>query len=161
MKNFCRIFFERFLQVLMFGGKERCLNGGEREDFLANQKRPPQPRPMWGTWATWDQRGPLAVGPTAHTRLGQAWPLGLACSPTHPHILQPYLGHPNSNFESIFGLQTVTPSRTMMTKNLWQKVDKSSWKMMMKSTQRIRTQNSLAKSFGLETLWMSNRNDQN
>ena len=47
----------------------------ERE-FLGQSEVATSPIPVGGVWATWDQRGPLAVGPTAPTRLGQCglWP---------------------------------------------------------------------------------------
>ena len=90
----------------------------ERERIFGQPKEATLAKPMGPVWATRDQRGPLAVGPTAHTRLGQAWPLGLACSPVNPHVLQLYLGHPNCNFKSIFGLRIVTPSRMTTTKKI-------------------------------------------
>ena len=58
---------------------------------------------------------------------------------------------PNSNFESVFRLRIVTPTRTTTTKKLCKKVEKSSRKMTTKTTQRMRTQSSVATSFGLET----------
>ncbi|KAK1561175.1 hypothetical protein Q3G72_035207 [Acer saccharum] len=78
----------------------------ERERNFGQPKEATSAKPVGVAWATWDQRGPLAVGPTAPTWLGQAWPLGLACSSAHPHVLQPYLRHPNSDFKSVFGLLT-------------------------------------------------------
>ena len=76
------------------------------------------PQPMGGTWATRGQRASLAVGPTAPTRLGPRGLLATHSSRALPHVLQPYLGHPNSDFESIFGLRTMTLSHTMKTTQL-------------------------------------------
>ena len=46
------------------GGKEISLKGGEREILRVNQSVPCH-LPVGGVWATWEQRAPLAVGPTA------------------------------------------------------------------------------------------------
>ena len=81
-------------------------------------------------------------------------------SPTHLSRSSAVFGHSNSEFESLFRLQTVTPSRTTKTMKLWQMVENSSRKMMTNTTQRMRTKSSVATSFGLETKWMSNRNDR-
>ena len=90
----------------------------EREGKMDQSRVATSPQPMGGAWATRGQRGSMAVGPTAPTRLGPRGLLATFASRALPHVLQPYLGHPNSDFKSIFGLQTVTPSRTTMTTQL-------------------------------------------
>ena len=46
-----------------------------------------------------------AVGPTASpTGRGTRGLMATLASLAHSHVLQPYLGHPNSDFESVFGL---------------------------------------------------------
>ena len=113
------------------------------------------PVPMWGTCATWDLRAGWPVRHKAST-----WG-GHGASPTHLSRSSAVFGHPNSDFESIFGLRIVTPSCTTKTMKLWQMVVNSSRKMMMNTTQRMRTKSSVTTSFGLETKRMSNRNDRN
>ena len=57
----------------------------ERERFFGPIRGGHVTHPVGGAWATWDQRGPLAVGPTAPTRLGprDLWPRSpLTCSLT-------------------------------------------------------------------------------
>ena len=64
--------------------------------------------------ATRGQRGAMAVWHTWSTRghpLLGFWPSNLSRSST-------VFGHPNSEFESVFGLQTVTPSHTTKTMKL-------------------------------------------
>ena len=45
------------------------------------------------------------------------WPLATLSSRTLPHVLQPYLEHPNSDFESVFRFRIVTPSHMTTTNN--------------------------------------------
>ena len=56
-------------------------------------------QPVGGVWATRGQRAPLAVGPTTWATRGL---LATFASRALPHVLQPYLRHPNSDFEFIF-----------------------------------------------------------
>ena len=78
-------------------------------------------------------------------------PFGRFVSRALSRFFGPYLGRPNSDFESVFGLQIVTPIRTTKTKKLCKNVEKSSRKTTSKTTQRMRMQSSIATSFGLET----------
>ena len=76
------------------------------------------PQLVGGAWATRGQRGSLAVGPTAPTRLGPHGLLATFASRALPHVLQPYLGHPNTDFKYVFELRTMTPSRMAKTTQL-------------------------------------------
>ena len=74
---------------------------------------------LWGAHGPHGGREPLwPWGPRLTHGVGHTWPLGHLRPRALPHVLQPYLGHPNSDFESVFGLQTVTPSRTTPTTQL-------------------------------------------
>ena len=118
-----------------------------------------QPAHVWSACATRGQRGALAVWHTWSTRghpLLGFWPSNLLA---HLSRSSAVFGHPNSEFESVFGLWTVTPSCTTMTMKLWQMVENSSRKTTTNTTQRMRTKSSVATSFGLEIKCVSNRND--
>ena len=86
----------------------------EREDIPDQSQEATSPLAVGGAWASRGQRAPLAVGPTALAK----WPHGPRPLSRAPSVLQPYLGHPNSDFESVFGLRNVTPSHTMKTTQL-------------------------------------------
>ena len=58
-------------------------------------------------WTVWATRGP-------HLATMQR-PFGHFVPRAHPRFFGPYLGRPNSDFESVFGLRTVTPSHTTTT----------------------------------------------
>ena len=106
---------------------------------------------VWPACATRGQRGALAVWHTWSTRghpLLGFWPSDLLA---HLSRSSAVFGHPNSEFESVFGLRTVTPSRTTTTMKLWKMVENSSRKTTTNTTQRMRTKSSVATSFGLET----------
>ena len=140
----------------------------EREEIGGEWR---QNRPMvWGhvTPFLWGACGPHGGrepswpgGPRPPTRPAQVASRPGLSSRVLPRFFSPYLGYPNSNLEFVFGLRTITLSRTRTTTQLWKTVEKSSQKTSMKSTQRMRTKSSVATSFGLETTWMSNRNDRN
>ena len=69
--------------------REREEIGGERRTTSANQVRPRHPLAMGGAWASWGQRAPLAVGPTASLT---ARPSGLTAWVVFsraPSVLQP------------------------------------------------------------------------
>ena len=90
----------------------------EREGFRANEVRLRQPRP-------WGARGPHGGkellwpwGPRPPSRRGPSGLMATHLSRALPHVLQPYLGHPNSDFESVFKLQTVNPSHMTTTTKL-------------------------------------------
>ena len=106
---------------------------------------------VWTTWATRGQRKSVHVWLTWLTR-GQHvmafWPF---LPHAHPTSSSTVFGPPNSDFESVFGLRTMTPIHTMKTKKIYKNVEKSSRKRTTKTTQRMRTQSSIATSFGLET----------
>ena len=77
-----------------------------------------QPAHVWPACATHGQRGALAVWHTWSTRglpLLGLWPGNLLA---HLSRSSAVFGHPNSEFESVFGLRTVTPSHTTMTMKL-------------------------------------------
>ena len=140
----------------------------EREE-IGGERRPSQPM-VWGhiTPWPWGAHGPHGGrgssrpwGPRPHQRPAQVASRPGLSSHALPRFFNPYLGHPNSDFESVFGLETMTPSCTTMNTQLWKMVEKSSRKTSMKSTQRMRMKSSVATLFGLETTWMSNRNDRN
>ena len=85
----------------------------------ANGVRPRHPLAVGGAWASRDQRGSLAMGPMASpTGRGTRGLMATLASLSHSHVLQPYLGYPNSDFESVFRLQIMTPSRTTKTMKL-------------------------------------------
>ena len=116
----------------------------------------------WGARGAHGSRGlPCPWGPRPPSRAGQVATRGLPTSRALPRFVAPYLEHPTSDFEFVFGLRTVTPSRTTTTTQLWKMVERSSRNLTMKSTQQMRTKSSIVNLFGLETLWMSNRNDRN
>ena len=141
--------------------ERREFKGGERRDKMGQSGEATSPQAVGGAWTSRGQRAPLAVGPTVSLTAWAKWPHGHPLLSRAPSVLQPYLGHPNSDFKSVFRLQTVTLLRTTMTTQFWKMLEKSSRKMTMKTTQRMRTKSYVATSFGLETLWMSNRNDRN
>ena len=92
-----------------------------REEAIFGQSKratSAQPSPVGGAWASWGQRAPLAVGPTASLTAWAKWPHGHPLLSHTPSVLQPYLGHPNSDFESVFRLQTMTLLHMMMTTQL-------------------------------------------
>ena len=95
--------------------REREEIGGERREFSTNHVVPRHPQAVGGAWPTREQKGLQAVGPTASTTASPCGPrLGLS-SPAHSRFVGPYLERPNSEFESVFGLRTVTLSRTKKT----------------------------------------------
>ena len=47
--------------------------------------------------------------------VGHTWPLGHLRPRALLRIFSPYLEHPTSDFESVFGLRTVTPSHMIKT----------------------------------------------
>ena len=106
---------------------------------------------VWTAWATRGQRKSVHVWLTWLTR-GQHvmafWPF---LPHAHPTRSSTVFGPPNFDFKSVFKLQIVTPICTTTTKKLYKKVEKSSQKTTTKSTQRMRTQSSIATSFGLVT----------
>ena len=83
----------------------------EREGKIDQSRVATSPQPVGGAWASPGQRVPLAVGPRPPSRPAPT-------SRALPRFFSPYLGHPNSDFESIFGLRTMTPSRTTKTTQL-------------------------------------------
>ena len=106
----------------------------------------------WGAREAHGGRGllwPWASRPPS--RAHKAWPLAKLAPLALFSRSSTVSGPLNSDFESVFGLQIMTPSRTMMTIKLWQKVENSSRKTTTKITQRMRTQSSVATSFELET----------
>ena len=134
-------------------------NKWEGMGFLKKGRRGKTKRPncpllvshLWTAWATRGQRISVHVWLTWSSRGHHAkafWPF---LPHAHPTRSLTVFGPPNSDFESVFGLQIMTPSRTTKTTKLWQKVENSSQMTMTKTTQRIRTQSSVATSFGLET----------
>ena len=142
----------------MYGREEI---GGERRAKGANHVVPHHPLAMGGSWPTREQRVLQAMGLTASSTASPCGPRPGLSSRALPRFFGLYLGRPNSDFESVSRLRTVTLSRTTKIIQLWKKVEKSSRKSSMKSTQWKRTKSSIVNLFGLETLWMSNRNDRN
>ena len=95
--------------------REREEIGGEREGFSANQVVPHHPLAVGGAWPTREQRVLQAVGPTASSTASPCGPRPRLSSHVLPRFFGPYLGRPNSDFEFVSGLQTVTLSRTTTT----------------------------------------------
>ena len=59
----------------------------------------------WGVRGPHGGREPLwPWGPRLTHGLGHTWPLDHFRPHVLPHVLQPYLGYPNSDLESVFGL---------------------------------------------------------
>ena len=133
----------------MNGREWRVLKTFQEREEEANQLLP-RGLHVWTACGTRGQRGGFHVRHMWLTRGHQAWPKGLACS---SRVLRPYSGlrTPISDFESIFGLQIMTPSHTTKTIKLCKNVEKSSRKMTTKTTQRMRTQSSIVTSFELVT----------
>ena len=140
--------------------REREDIGGERRSKTGQWCEATSPPGRGGHVGHMGAESPLGRGAHGLPHDQAKWPHGLS-SRALPRFFSPYLGHPNSDFESISGLRTVTLSRTTKTTQLWKTVEKSSQKTSMKSTQWMRTKSSVDTSFGLETTWMSNRNDRN
>ena len=133
------------------GGNWRDLKGRREGHFCPTKIGQTSQAHVWGACATRDQRAGWVVWHTASTRGGKAMAFGHLASPAHLSCSSAVFGHPNSDFESFFGLQIVTPSRTTKTMKLWQMVENSSRKMTTNTTQRMRTKSSVATSFGLKT----------
>ena len=91
--------------------REREEIGGERERISANHVVPCHPLAVGGAWPTREQRLLQAVGPTA----SPCGPRPGLSSRALPRFVGPYLGRPNSEFESVFRLRTVTLSCTTKT----------------------------------------------
>ena len=153
--------FNFFFFLLKMKWEGKGLFKGKREG-KAKWPKYPWLVPTCGPRGPHVDRGPLSTCGSrgAHVATMQG-PFGRFVSRALPRFFGPYLGRPNSDFESVFGLRTVTPSRTTTTIQLWKMVEKSSRNPTMKSTQQMRTKSSIVNLFGLETLWMSNRNDRN
>ncbi|KAK0572382.1 hypothetical protein LWI29_030770 [Acer saccharum] len=88
----------------MFGGKEKGLNGGERR-----QKRPIKHghvTPARGGCV--GHTGPEGLSGrgahSSHTAWATRGLLATFASRALPHVLHPYLGHPNSDFKSSFAV---------------------------------------------------------
>ena len=77
---------------------------GERENFQPTKIGYLSPGAMWGTCATRDQRAGWPVRHMASTWGGHAMAFGHGASPPHLSRSSAIFGHPNSDFESIFGL---------------------------------------------------------
>ena len=122
-----------------------------RERETKDQNAPYLVTQVWTAWATHGQRDSIHVWLTWLSRGTQGGHFGRTCPLVHPTLSSTVFGPPNSDFESVFGLQIVTPIRTTKTKKLCKNVEKSSQKIMSKTTQRMRMQSSIATSFGLET----------
>ena len=133
------------------GGNWRVLKTFEGGAKLSNFLWDFWPVHVWPACATRGQRGALAVWHKWYTR-GHS-KLGLLAEQPLAHLSRSsaVFGHPNSEFESVFRLRTLTPSRTTKTMKLWKMVENSSRKMTTNTTQRMRTKSSVATSFGLET----------
>ena len=128
-----------FLLRFHNGAREGRNRRRERERISAYHMVPNQPLAVGGAWPTWEQRVLQAVGPTASSTASPCGPQPGLSSRALPRFVGPYLGRPNSEFESVFGLWTVTLSHTKMTIQLWKTVEKSSRKSSMKSIQCKRT----------------------
>ena len=73
----------------------------------------------WGARGAHGSRGlPFPWGPRPPSRAGQVATRGSHSSRALSRFVGPYLERPNSEFESVFGLRTVTPSRTTTTMKL-------------------------------------------
>ena len=145
----------RDFTIFLLGNKwrelERFKKNGKKGIFVHKIWSPGQPPHLWGTCATHGQRAGWAVWHTASTRGSQALAFGHQISPAHLSRSSAVFGHPNSDFESVFGLRIVTPSRTTMTMKLWQMVENSAQKTTTNTTQRMRTKRSIATTYELET----------
>ena len=144
-----RTFLQNFrfddVQVVWKWREEKSFKGeGEgRGAFLSNKIGQTSLAHVWGACATRDQRAGWAVWHTASTRGGHAMAFGHGASPAHLSHSSAVFGHPNSEFESVFGLWTVTPSCTTKTMKIWQMVENSSRKTTTNTTQRMRTKRKL------------------
>ena len=116
---------------------------------VTNQPLPHQP--TCGPRVAHMDRGMLSTCGTLGSHVATMVGL-LANLAPHAHLSRSstVFGPSNFDFESVFGLRIVNPSRTTTTKKLYKKVEKSSRKMTTKTTQRMRTQSSVATSFGLK-----------
>ena len=81
-------------------------------------QRPWPSHHVWRPCATRDQRAGWAMWHTASTRGGKAMAFGHLASPAHLSRSSAVFWHPNSDFESVFRLRIVTPSRTMKNTKL-------------------------------------------
>ena len=107
--------FLKFFFLIFKMEREREEIGGERESISANQVVPHHPLAVGGAWPTREQRVLQAVGPTASSTASPCGPRPGLSSRALPRFFGPYLGYPNSDFESVSGLRTVTLSRMMTT----------------------------------------------
>ena len=107
--------FLKFFFLVFKMEREREEIGGEREAKGANHVVPCHPLAVGGAWPTREQRVLQAVGPTASSTASPSGPRPGLSSRVLPRFFGPYLGRPNSDFKSVFGLQTVTLSRTTKT----------------------------------------------
>ena len=135
------------------------MNGRER-DYLKERERErtkdqttPWLVPTCGPRGPHVDRGPLSTCGSRGAHVAtMPRPYGHFVSFAYPSRSSTVFGHPNSDFESVFGLRIVTPSRTTTTIQLRKMVEKSSRNPTMKSTQQMRTKSSIVNLFGLETL---------
>jgi hypothetical protein len=138
-----------FLLKMKWEGKG--LFKGKREGKTKDQTTP-WLVPTCGPRGPHVDRGPLSTCGSRGAHVAtMPRPFGRFVSFAHPSRSSTVFGHPNSDFESVFGLRIVTPIRTTTTKKLCKNVEKSSRKTTSKTTQRMRMQSSIATSFGLET----------
>ena len=133
---FCSLFFQFFLNTCL-EGRMKIFKKEKEGDSVANQRRPHHPSP----WETYEPHGAEGCwGREPHTPLtggssNGLWPL--LTSLTLLLCSLAVFGHPNSEFESVFGLRTVTPSRTTTTTQLWKK----GWEIISKSDDEVNTTN--------------------
>ena len=71
---------------------------------------------VWTAWATRGQRDSVHVWLTWLTRGNMVGHFGQSCPLAHPTRSSTVFGPPNSDFESVFGLQILTPVRKTKTK---------------------------------------------
>ena len=151
-RTILQIFRFEIVQVVKNWREERSFKEGRRGAFLSNKLGPDQPCPRVGHLCHTGPEGWLGrVAHGLHTWWpGKAMAFGHLASPAHLSRSSAVFGHPNSDFESVFGLRIMTSSRTTTTMKLWQMVENSSQKTTTNTTQRMRTKSSVATSFGLE-----------
>ena len=137
---------------------ERCYSGFElyREGIQLKRSKgkwvikPPSPWSPWRCVATTGKKGGGLLPPLFSFAPFRA-----------PLTFVNRLWHPNSEFESTFGLWTVTQLCMMKTMKLWQLDMKLTWYTTTKTMHCKRMKSSVTSSFELEIKWVSNRNDRN
>ena len=106
------------VQVVRKWREEKSFEGEGRGAFLSNKIGQTNLAHVWGACATHGQRAGWAVWHTSSTRGSLAMAFGHQASPAHLSRSSAVFGHPNSDFESVFGLRIVTHSCMMMTMKL-------------------------------------------